>query len=198
MSNANIRTTYSKWSDEFYTSTKGSHELQPRIGAYDSSIPSKTKDEVLVVTPKETKLHSSKETVDISYSVRKSEKSEIVTYKISPFPSRYSMVEGTREKFYRLCRIWKRETQHMSCPEDMILHPAYLKIIGLGPSAIPLILAELEKKLDFWFWALDAISDENPVPDDVQGDMERTRLAWIQWGYENAHRFGPAVFGRVV
>jgi len=193
----NMRTWYSKRPDKFYPSLKDNVGLPQQRDVF-SDTDRKIIPIVFEVKSKETKLHSAIGTSDTLSSERKKRKNKIVTYDISRFMSRSAKVESTKEKFYRFCKRWKRETKHMSCPEDMILHPAYQRIIGLGPSAIPLILAELERELDFWFWALDAISEENPVSDDVQGDMEKMRLAWIQWGRENAYRFGQGIFGRVV
>ena len=46
------------------------------------------------------------------------------------------------------------------------------EIIGMGPAVVPLILSELEKEPDRWFWALEAITDENPVAASDAGDIE--------------------------
>ena len=40
------------------------------------------------------------------------------------------------------------------------------------PAVVPLILSELEKEPDLWFWALEAITDENPVSESDAGDIE--------------------------
>jgi hypothetical protein len=50
--------------------------------------------------------------------------------------------------------------------------------------AVPLILAELRRETDHWFWALEAITGENPVPNEVAGDVEATAAAWLRWGRE--------------
>jgi hypothetical protein len=62
------------------------------------------------------------------------------------------------------------------------MHPAYQRIIGLGTAAVPLILAELEKDLDQWFWALKAITGEDPVPPESRGKMREMADAWLNWG----------------
>ena len=49
---------------------------------------------------------------------------------------------------------------------------SYQKIIGMGPAVVPLILSELETEPDHWFWALEAITDENPVSESDAGDVE--------------------------
>ena len=50
---------------------------------------------------------------------------------------------------------------------------------------LPLILAELEKEPDHWFWALEAITGENPVSENDAGDMEASAKAWVKWGRQN-------------
>lgn len=52
----------------------------------------------------------------------------------------------------------------------------------MGPAAVPLILAELHRETDHWFWALEAISGENPVPPEAAGKVEEMAKAWIDWG----------------
>ena len=62
------------------------------------------------------------------------------------------------------------------------MHPAYQRIIGLGPSAIPLILRELQRQPGHWHWALQALTGEDPAhPGDT---VTQTAQAWLQWGKE--------------
>ena len=61
----------------------------------------------------------------------------------------------------------------------------YYQIIGMGPKVVPLILRELEKETDHWFWALEAITGENPVKEDDAGDMRASARAWLEWGRRN-------------
>jgi len=37
-------------------------------------------------------------------------------------------------------------------------------MIGLGWPVVPLILEELNREPNQWFWALEAITEQNPVP----------------------------------
>jgi hypothetical protein len=89
---------------------------------------------------------------------------------------------GTVRTFQELAEQWRRETRHLSSVHAIVLHPAYQQIIGLGPAAIPLILRELERKLDHWFWALGAIARESPVPGSDAGRMRIMRDRWLEWG----------------
>ena len=90
---------------------------------------------------------------------------------------------ATEERFAQLAKAWKSDTEFVSKVSKKILHPAYQKIIGMGESAIPLILNDLaENGPDDWFWALTAITDENPITDEIAGNMVAMTEAWLRWG----------------
>jgi hypothetical protein len=90
---------------------------------------------------------------------------------------------ASERRFDRLAATWKAETELHSKVTKRILHPAYQKIIGMGEAAIPFILKDLaENGPDDWFWALTAISDENPITEEMAGDMHAMTEAWLQWG----------------
>jgi hypothetical protein len=69
------------------------------------------------------------------------------------------------------------------------MHPAYQAIIGMGPSIIPLLLHELEKQVDAWFWALQAITEEDPVSQEFRGNWQEMGKAWIAWGKERGYKW---------
>jgi hypothetical protein len=85
-------------------------------------------------------------------------------------------------EFPRLAETWRRETAHLSSITQKSIHAAYQRIIGLGPRAVPLILSELEQRPDHWFWALRAITGEDPVVPDDRGDVRRMTAAWLSLG----------------
>ena len=93
------------------------------------------------------------------------------------------------EKFKRLRDEWKSRKSHSSCVEEVILHTAYLHIIGMGPKAIPFILAELEKEIDHWFPALHAITEARPVPERYHGNMKQMAAAWLKWARKQGYRW---------
>jgi hypothetical protein len=86
----------------------------------------------------------------------------------------------TEHEFHSLAAQWKEETEFLSSTTQIILNPAYQRIIGMGPAAIPLILEELRSQPDHWFWALFAITGENVVPQNVSFD--EAVQAWLNWG----------------
>lgn len=91
------------------------------------------------------------------------------------------------EKFENLVKKWKEETAFASTVLEMATHPAYQQIIGIGPTAIPLILNQLKEKPDHWFWALKAIAGEDPVPKELRGELDEMTKAWIAWGKEKGY-----------
>jgi hypothetical protein len=84
--------------------------------------------------------------------------------------------------FETLKSQWKSKTRYMSNSAQIAMVWEYQQIIGIGRPALPFILAELEHETDHWFWALEAISGENPVPANQAGQVENMAKAWIEWG----------------
>lgn len=95
--------------------------------------------------------------------------------------------DALERNFQELTSRWRRETALHSSVTAIAMHPAYQQIIGLGERALPLIFQELRREPDHWFWALGAITGENPVPDDHAGDLEAMAEDWLSWG--NAHGY---------
>jgi hypothetical protein len=88
------------------------------------------------------------------------------------------------EKFYSLVEAWRQDVLFTSSLTEMILHPAYQRIIGMGLEAVPFLLRELERKPDHWFWALTAITGADPVSTEDRGKLRKMAEAWIRWGKE--------------
>ena len=86
------------------------------------------------------------------------------------------------ERFQQLAAQWKEQSRHMSNPAQMAMLKPYQQIIGMGEAAVPLILAELQWDPDQWFWALEAITQENPVPPEAVGKVRPMAEAWVEWG----------------
>lgn len=84
--------------------------------------------------------------------------------------------------FARLAAEWKRDTAHLSSTDQIVEHPAYRAVIGMGTQAIPLILRDLGKSKAPWFWALRGIAGESPVRPEDRGDVDAMTAAWIEWG----------------
>ncbi len=87
--------------------------------------------------------------------------------------------------FETLLQEWKRETRFLSSTTEIAMHPAYQRIIGLGPQVIPYILHEIQREPGHWFWALTALTGETPYRPEEQGRIASMTDAWLRWGREN-------------
>lgn len=103
-------------------------------------------------------------------------------------PDKTTEIETT---FLELAEQWRQETGMLSVTSKISMHPAYQRIIGMGQPVIPLILRELEREPDHWFWALTAITGENPIKPEQRGRLNEMAQAWIEWGRENGYTFIP-------
>lgn len=91
------------------------------------------------------------------------------------------------ETFNKLAEKWRAETRYLSAIDDIVLNRTYQSIIGMGPEVVPLLLRELQKRQHLWFWALRAITREDPVqPGDV-GNVRKMSEAWLNWGREKRY-----------
>jgi hypothetical protein len=91
------------------------------------------------------------------------------------------------QSFREQVERWKNETGHLSSVLKAIVHPSYLRIIGLarnssGHEIERLLLRELETEPDHWFAALTAITGEDPVR--PEHDFDDAVGAWLSRGRE--------------
>ena len=84
---------------------------------------------------------------------------------------------STLNRFQRLTDEWKRKSRYMSNTAQMAILTPYHRIIGMGMDAVPLILGELQRDPDHWFWALEAITEEDPVPAAAKGKVDQMAQA---------------------
>lgn len=101
----------------------------------------------------------------------------------TPRPAKYDV----RERFLQLAAQWKERSKYLSNTAQMAMLKPYQQIIGMGECAVPLILEELLREPDHWFWALEAITQENPVPPADVGKVRLMAQAWIDWGKQQGY-----------
>lgn len=104
------------------------------------------------------------------------------TAKEAPVADTQTELETT---FHRLADEWRNETWFISSIKKRISHQAHLKIIGLGRPAIPLIVREMRRSPDNWFWALEAITHEDPAPHAE--NMQQLADAWLAWAKKHGY-----------
>jgi hypothetical protein len=89
--------------------------------------------------------------------------------------------------FSRLSEEWHRETDMLSDSDRASMHPAYQRIIGLGPQVLPLMFREMRAHGGHWFWALRAITGEDPAGPELAGKVRQIKEAWLAWAKEKGY-----------
>lgn len=92
---------------------------------------------------------------------------------------------GLEQEFHELAAKWYRDTRTTSSLRKMVAHPAYLRIIGMGREAVPLLLHELERTRDHWLVALNATTGKDPAP--LEANYDEAVDAWLAWGRREGH-----------
>jgi hypothetical protein len=105
----------------------------------------------------------------------------------SQVPGASGSATNARERFQKLAADWKVQSRYLSNTVQMAILAPYQQIIGMGTPAIPFILEELQREPRQWFWALEAITGENPVPEESAGKVRESAKAWIEWGQRSGY-----------
>jgi hypothetical protein len=90
--------------------------------------------------------------------------------------------EEIQNRFHEFLSKWKSETAFLSSVTHRAMHPAYQALIGLGPRSVPFLLQELNREPCDLFWALQAITGEDPVAPEDRGKFKKMAQAWLEWG----------------
>ncbi|MGH2412921.1 MAG: hypothetical protein ACRDEA_04335 [Microcystaceae cyanobacterium] len=81
------------------------------------------------------------------------------------------------------------DTRSESSTLRIAIHPAYQQIIGLGQPAVPFLLREVERRSGRWFWALKAITRQDPVQPNDRGKTPKMIEAWLSWGQQEGYQW---------
>src|SRR5713226_5375783 len=100
----------------------------------------------------------------------------------TPTISTALQTKDIQERFRRLASEWKKQSHYLSNTAQMAMLTPYQRIIGMGPPVVPLILEELRREPDHWFWALESITEQNPVAPEEMGKVRLMAQAWVRWG----------------
>jgi len=95
-----------------------------------------------------------------------------------------------RDKLRGLADRWYSETQFLSSTHQAAMIPEYQEIIGKGREALSFVLGELATNGGQWFWALRAITGEDPVPTVDRGRYPAMREHWLRWARTNGISLG--------
>lgn len=95
-------------------------------------------------------------------------------------------IESLEERFRKQADKWRRETEHVSSPSQMMMHPSYIAILGMAhgheEEMIRLMLRDLRDNRTPWFWALSYLTHDNPIQDSEAGRLDKMIKAWVDWG----------------
>jgi hypothetical protein len=95
--------------------------------------------------------------------------------------------DSSQARFRALVEQWMEATRLLSSITEMATHPAYQQIIDMGQTALPWIFEELRRDPDQWFWALQAITGEDPVPAEDRGNLPRMAQVWLPWAKDHGY-----------
>lgn len=83
---------------------------------------------------------------------------------------------------------YSEETLHLSNVSTMSMNVNYQRIIGMGDIAVHFMLKDLVDNGPFhWFWALNVITGENPIKEEIAGCISKMTDVWIEWGENNGY-----------
>ena len=91
-------------------------------------------------------------------------------------------MKALQNHFDRLRDKWLADTNFGSNNYISAQHPAYIKIISLGESVVPLLLNDLAQNRTHWFTALTSITGENPIEEKHAGRINEMIGDWVHWG----------------
>lgn len=92
--------------------------------------------------------------------------------------------------FDDLVSQWRKERGATSSITEIVMCRSHLRIIGMGPMAIPLILREMEDEgddPDMWFVALQMLTGADPVTDDARGNFKKMAALWFDWAHRHEY-----------
>lgn len=90
--------------------------------------------------------------------------------------------------FAALAEWWHDATDSMSSPSQKAAHPAYERIVALGPLALPFIFRDLlERGGGDWYIALRRIVGFSPVPPSLASDSSAVVREWLAWARANGY-----------
>lgn len=98
--------------------------------------------------------------------------------------NRVHVDQSTEILFRELASKWREETRLSSSILNKVMNLSYQRIIGLGQKVVPLILKDLQQKPEHWFWALTAITGENPIAEEDEGNIRKMTESWLRFGKE--------------
>jgi hypothetical protein len=97
-------------------------------------------------------------------------------------PGKVEMPTDTLEKQVAdLLEEWRRETAPLSSSRARTSHPAYQKIIALGPAVLPALLRDMKRTQDGHLSKiLVSLTAASPVTNEERGKPRAVAEAWLR------------------
>lgn len=114
----------------------------------------------------------------------------VLSWSIPPtsgFEGKQEVQETMEDTFNRLADTWECETEFLSSLSQITMNKSHLQIVAMGPDVVPLILKRMEHRPGLWFDALRFLTREDPVGDDIRGDIDAMTDAWLRWGRKHGY-----------
>ena len=93
-----------------------------------------------------------------------------------------------RVKFNALVNEWRQQRRAISSHSKIVACRAHQSIIGMGEAALPLIMEQLRQgNLGHWFYALEVITQHQPVQPEDAGNYKKMAVAWLEWWDKTGH-----------
>jgi len=95
---------------------------------------------------------------------------------------------GVAREFHELVSRWRKETRILSSIQAKIFNRNYQRIVGMGPSVLPLIFSELAERGGQWYWALECITGDNPALGMTS--VPEVKKAWLDYALQRNFLLG--------
>lgn len=97
------------------------------------------------------------------------------------------MSNNIEKEFLKLASKWKKETFAISSSTEIVNNESYQKIIQMGEPVLPFIFKDLKNTKSHWFYALQLITGQNPIPEAIRGNISAMATCWLQWAEKNGY-----------
>lgn len=88
------------------------------------------------------------------------------------------------KEFRRLTKQMEGRLGPTSRLREWLFSEEYVAIVGLGPRVVPHLLVDLRKHVRPWFFALRALTRQDPTVGVSPGNFEELARHWVAWGVE--------------
>lgn len=93
----------------------------------------------------------------------------------------------TEKEICNAIEAWFSDTEFMSSIDDMKRVLSFGRLVSLGQAALPKIIESLSKEPSLLGLVAGEIVGEDPITDEIRGDVRAMAGAWIGW-YQRAKR----------